>query len=156
MPERPIYFTKPDVEEKSVLDAKGIGCVTLFCGGLFGGIAGGVSHFIGGSDAGLRGIEVGLGFSGFMGGVMLGMTSSERAEAFAKEGRKKRAYVEALKSCMEAAVGFGIAGGSAGYGVANNTGAIMGGFIGMFIGAVGLSQLTFGGVERILSEREKS
>lgn len=155
MPERPIYFTKPDQEEKTPLSVGQVGCVTIFAGGVFGGIAGGASNFIWGSEVGLRvGVEVGVGMSGLMGGVIMGITSADRAEAFAKEGRKRRAYVEALRGCLESAIGLAVAGGIAGYGVADIPGAVIGGSIGVLIGSVGFGQVTFGSVSRAVKNRE--
>lgn len=155
MPERPIYFTKPDQEEKTQLDVKGVGCVTLFAGGMYGGIAGGVSNLFWGPEVGLRvGAEVGIGTASFMGGITLGLISAERAEDFAKEGRKGRAYIEALRGCLEYAIGFAVAGGTAGYGIADVPGAVIGGSIGGLVGSVGLGQVTFGSVSRAVKNRE--
>lgn len=157
MPERPIYFTKPDQEEKTPLSVGQVGCVTIFAGGIFGGIAGGASNFIWGSEVGLRvGVEVGVGMSGFMGGMIMGITSGERAENFAKEGRKRRAYVEALRGCLESAIGLAVAGGIGGYGIADLPGAVFGGSMGILVGGLGLGQVTFRTVSRTLKNREST
>lgn len=154
MPERPIYFTKPDQEEEMNITPGEKGCITLFAGGFFGGIAGGAS-IIGGSGVDLRvGVEVGVGMSAFTGGIIMALTSSERAEKLAKEGRR-RAYLEALKGCVESAIGLALAGGTAGYGVADIPGAVIGGSVGVLVGGVGFGQLAFARVSSGLREAQK-
>lgn len=153
MPERPIYYTQPDEQDKTPITLGQTGCVILFAGGVFGGISGVASNFIWGSEVGLRvGVEVGVGMSGLMGGGIMGIASAERAENFAKAGRKRRAYVEALRASLESAIGLAIAGGTAGYVTGDIPGAVIGVAVGVLIGGGGLSQVAFANVSRGLKE----
>ncbi len=147
MSERPIYSTKPDQEpERRPITLGQIGGITLFADGVFGGAVG----LIWGPQAG---IETAIGMSGFMGGMMLGVTSFERAERFAKEGRSKRAYLEALRGSFETAVGLAIAGATTGQAIAEVPGALIGGGFGAFVGIGGFGQFAFATVSRELRAR---
>ena len=144
--ERPIYSIKPEESKQpEELSLGSVGCVTIFAAGVFGGGSG----LIWGTEVGLK---VGIGMSGFIGGMLLGLPSADRAEKFAKQGRQKRAYVEALRSLFETAIGLAIGGITAGGGIAGTEGAFIGGGVGVLIG-VGGGQTAFSRVSRALRDR---
>ncbi len=118
--------------------------ITLSAGGM-GVFYGGLSHLVWGSQAGL---EVGLGLGGLTAGLALGINSSNRAERFAKEGRPIRAYVEALKSLIESAMGVGVMGAAVGFHLGHIPGAVLGFGVGALIGGGGNWMLVLSKVER--------
>lgn len=145
--ERPIYSTQSDEPTKPLTLGK-IGCVTLMTGGIFGG----GSALIFGPQVGL---EVAIGMSGLMGGVIQGISSDERAVEFAKEGRKKRAFVEALKGTFETAFGLALAGATVGHGISGGhiEGAIIGGAV-LALVSLGFGQFAFRHVSEALSVKD--
>ncbi len=144
--ERPIYSTESDNPEDHKLSFKD-GVIVV---GTTSGMLGGGSGWIWGSQVG---VEVTVGWSSMMGGVILSFSSADRAEAFAREGRKTRAYVEALRSSFESALALAVPGALVGHGLADITGAIVGGGIGVFVGGFGNGQVNFGRVSQALRER---
>lgn len=146
--ERPIYSTKLGQEpERQPLPLVQVGCATLFAGGFFGVGVG----LIWGPQAGA---ETAIGVSGFVGGIIFSINSFERAEKFAKEGRGKRAYLEALRGSFEAGIGLAIAGATAGQAIGEVPGALIGGGFGAFVGIGGFGQFAVSDVSNILKQRD--
>lgn len=125
-----------------------IGTAVLACDVIYGGIAG----LVWGPEAG---IQVAIGTTGFMGGTILGLTSMERAQEFAKENRRGRAYVEALRGSFEAAVGLALTGATAGHAIAEIPGTLIGSGVGGIVGFIGFGQISLGLVSRELKARKE-
>ncbi|MCL4365757.1 hypothetical protein M1437_00845 [Patescibacteria group bacterium] len=144
--ERPIYSTEPDQPESIKMSLKDAVMGAVIMSAMFGG----ASWLIWEPRVG---IEVGVGTGGLLGGILLSPLSSDRAVELAKDGKKTRAYVEALRASLESAIGLASAGVIWGYGIGDTKGAIIGGVGGVFIGGIGFGQIAFGGVSRALRER---
>lgn len=94
------------------------------------------------------GAEVYIGSVGIIGGISLGIASSNEAIEFARKGKRIGAYLKALESTLEAAIGLAVAGAAAGFGIAGPEGAIWGAATGGIFAGVG----EFGQNMHLLSE----
>lgn len=155
MPERPIYYTTPNPEQNPIASSR-LQLIAAGAGmGVFTGIVvGAASAYFGGPEAGLRmGTETGLAMGSFMSGIILWMPAKEKAVKFAEEGRKRRAYVEALRGSLESALSLAVSFGTVGLMVGDVPGAVAGGVLGAFIG-LGTRNMIVTSVERTLQSKK--
>ena len=71
------------------------------------------------------GLAAGFGTGSFIAGRRLSIDAAERAKEFGLQGRKTRAYVEALRSSVDTVSGYALAGAMAGYCFGRNPEAIL-------------------------------
>lgn len=101
------------------------------------------------------GIEVGIGLAIVTGGFVYGIESCNRAIEFAEQGRKVRAYLKALQSTLEFAVGLTGAGAIAGFSIAGPEGAIWGAATGALIGLGGFGLINMDSLSTAFRQRHQ-
>lgn len=112
---------------------------------------GGIDYLYNGPEAG---VTAALAISGFVFGVTNSILSRERAMELAIEGKRVRAYVEALRGCFEAAISPAIITcGIAGDNLSDLQRTIICGSIGAAMGSIGFGVITFREISRALNDR---
>lgn len=120
--------------KKATLMSAGMG---LF----YGGISYGVTYLAAGGEIAEKvGIGFGGGIAGAGAGLYLGIETQARSQELAIKGEPRKALLKMAQSSTQAAIGFGLSGAVIAFEASGIKGAVIGGVIGTFTGAVGLAR----------------